>query len=77
MYSTKIISYITRAADKSINVKYPSNEIGYGKLNLEKVFNNIAGIYRGEFKMYEEFYRNSLFIRKPYKMEVKTVESEI
>ncbi len=78
MYSNKIISYITTGADKSFNVTYPNNEIGYGKLNIEGVFNSIAGVYTNEnLRTYEEFYTGNLFVRKPYKMEVKSLERKI
>ena len=56
-------------ADRSLNIEYPSREIGFGKLNLLGTFNFISGAYtsngnrssNGE----KEFYIGSLFIRLP------------
>lgn len=69
MYSTKVRTYLMYGADRSLNIEYPSKEIGFGKLNLLGTFQFISGVYtnngnrssNGE----KEFYIGSLFIRLP------------
>ncbi|MDB2106389.1 S8 family peptidase [Clostridium paraputrificum] len=69
MYSTKVRTYLMYGADRSLNIEYPSREIGFGKLNLLGTFNFISGAYtsngnrssNGE----KEFYIGNLFIRLP------------
>ncbi|CUN52834.1 MULTISPECIES: S8 family peptidase [Clostridium] len=69
MYSTKVRTYLMYGADRSLNIEYPSREIGFGKLNLLGTFQFISGVYtstgnrssNGE----KEFYIGSLFIRLP------------
>lgn len=78
MYSAKLISYITSGADRSIKVKYPDQSIGFGLLDLEGIFNKLAGIYLfNRFDTYKEIYAGSFFIRIPNRMEVNIIEKEI
>lgn len=73
MYSSKIISYLTAGARRSKNTIYPDRSLGYGFLDLERVFNNIAGIVSSNRNIEEfiEYNINNLFIRIPREMVVK------
>lgn len=67
MYSSKIISYLRTGAIRNKKDEYPNCSLGFGKLDLDGVFNDISGKLtdyktRGNFI---EYYINKLFIRIP------------
>ena len=63
--STKIRSLLIYAAKWKGNFIYPNEENGYGDMDLDEVFNIIAGNYRISDNEYDEYHINNLFVRIP------------
>lgn len=63
--STKIRSLLIYAAKRKGNFIYPNEENGYGDMDLDEVFNIIAGNYRISDNEYDEYHINNLFVRIP------------
>lgn len=67
MYSSKVISYLRTGAMRNEKDEYPNCSLGFGKLDLDGVFNNISGKLT-DYKTrsyFIEYYINNLFIRIP------------
>lgn len=64
IFSTQLRSALIYGAKREKIYDYPNEDIGYGKLDLEGVFNVFSGIYRNK-QEYTEYYVNRLFIRYP------------
>lgn len=73
MYSPKVISYLITGASRKSTETYPNPSWGYGKLDVEGIFNTLAGtrsisaFYRGY--THTEYHFNKSFIRIPKEME--------
>lgn len=64
IFSTQLRSKLIYGAEREKIYDYPNENIGYGKLDLEGVFNVFSGIHRNK-QEYTEYYANKLFIRYP------------
>ena len=64
IFSTQLRSTLIYGAEREKIYDYPNENIGYGKLDLEGVFNVFSGIHRNK-QEYTEYYANKLFIRYP------------
>lgn len=63
IYASQVKSYLMYGADRSSGGPYPNVSFGYGKVNILKTFEVIAGIYRNDNNL--EYFSNKLFVRIP------------
>ena len=69
--SNKMRSLFIHAAEREVGLVYPNETLGYGKLDLQEIFNILGGTYRNKIHngvSFEEDYMGDLFIRKPSTM---------
>lgn len=74
IYAPQVKSYLMYGADRTTGGPYPNVSLGYGKVNILKTFEIIAGIYRDTDDECIEYYCRNLFFRIPklvYYREVK------
>lgn len=65
MYSTKMKTYLIRGTSKREGENYPNPQWGYGCINMDGVFSNIRSLNDNRYEFCEEFYKDSIFVRKP------------
>lgn len=66
--SGKARSLFIYGAERELGTIYPNEAFGYGKMDLQEIFNILSGIYRNnvnEDSFYEESEMGDLFIRTP------------
>lgn len=72
--SNKMRSLFIYGAERAVGVIYPNEASGYGRMDLQEIFNILGGTYRGEghrMEKYEEGYMGDLFVRRPNSMGLR------
>ena len=74
IYASQVKSYLMYGADRATGGPYPNVFLGYGKVNILKTFDIIAGIYRNIDDEYTEYYCRNFFLRIPKYVSYREVK---